>query len=108
LCVSLDIRQVFSLGLRDRRATPPQWLDLAKGRLRLDRPAAMAARDFLPLGLPPHAQVRGDLGSPIPRGPRKSRRRHPSLCSGPKLGAAAVAFGREIAIEAAMVADSDS
>jgi hypothetical protein len=40
----------------------------------------------------------------IPRGPRKSRRRHPPLRSGPKTGAAAIAFGLQIAIEAAMVA----
>src|SRR5258708_17300419 len=38
-------------------------------------------RDFLPLGLPP--RKRGDPGSPIPREPRKSLRRHPPLCSGP-------------------------
>jgi hypothetical protein len=65
-------------------------------------------RDFLPLGLPPHAQARGDPGSPIPREPRKSRLCHPSLRSGPKTGAAAITFGLQIAIEAAMVAGSYS
>src|SRR5262249_39909896 len=40
----------------------------------------------------------------IPRGPRKSQPRHPPLCSGPETGAAAIAFGLQIAIEAAMVA----
>jgi hypothetical protein len=50
-------------------------------------------RDFLPLGFA-HSS----------REPRKSRRRHPLLRSGPKTGAAAIAFGLQIAIEAAMVA----
>jgi uncharacterized protein (DUF736 family) len=42
--------------------------------------------------------------SPIPREPRKSLRRHPPLRSGPKTGASSIAFGLQIAIEAAMVA----
>jgi uncharacterized protein (DUF736 family) len=42
--------------------------------------------------------------SPIPREPRKSPRRHPPLRSGPKRGASSIAFGLQIAIEAAMVA----
>jgi uncharacterized protein (DUF736 family) len=46
--------------------------------------------------------------SPIPREPRKSQPRHPPLRSGPKTGAAAIAFGLQIAIEAAMVAGSNS
>jgi uncharacterized protein (DUF736 family) len=44
---------------------------------------------------------------PFPREPRKSRRRHPPLCSGPT-GAASIACGLSIAIEAAMVAGSNS
>jgi uncharacterized protein (DUF736 family) len=44
----------------------------------------------------------------IPREPRKSRRCHPPLRSGPTTGAAAIAFGLQIAIEAAMVAGSYS
>jgi uncharacterized protein (DUF736 family) len=50
-------------------------------------------RDFLPLGFA-HSS----------RKPRKSRRRRPPLCCGPKRGASAIAFGPQIAIEAAMVA----
>jgi uncharacterized protein (DUF736 family) len=48
-------------------------------------------RDFLPLGFA-HSS-------------RKSRRRRPPLRSGPKAGASAIAFGLQIAIEAAMVAE---
>jgi uncharacterized protein (DUF736 family) len=44
--------------------------------------------------------------SPIPREARKSHRRHPPLRSGPKTGASSLAFGLQIAIEAAMVAGS--
>ena len=44
----------------DHTAFP--WLDLAEGRLRLDRLAATAAQNFLPLGMPP-----------IPREARKFR-----------------------------------
>jgi uncharacterized protein (DUF736 family) len=40
--------------------------------------------------------------------PRKSRRHHPPLCFGPKTGAAAITFGLQISIEAAMVAGLNS
>jgi hypothetical protein len=46
--------------------------------------------------------------SPIPREARKSRRLHPPLRSGPKMGASSIAFGLRIAIEAAMVAVPNS
>ena len=39
---------------------------------------------------------------------RKSRRRHPPLRYGPKTGASSIAFGLQIAIEAAMVAGSNT
>jgi uncharacterized protein (DUF736 family) len=51
-------------------------------------------------------QARGDPGSPIPREPRKSLRRHPPLGSGPQAGASSIACGLTITIEAAMVAGS--
>jgi hypothetical protein len=86
---------------------PPRWLDLAKGRLRLDRLCRNGSARLSSPGLAT-PQARGDPGSPIPREPRKSRRCHPPLCSGPKSGAAAITFGLQIAIEAAMVAGSDS
>ena len=69
------------------------WLDLAEGRLRLDRLNRNGGGEtFFP------------WASPIPREARKSPRRHPPLCSGPQAGAASIASGLQIAIEAAMVA----
>ena len=69
--------------------------DLAEGRLRLDRLSRNGGgATFFP------------WASPIPREARKSRRRHPPLRSGPRAGAASIASGLQIAIEAAMVAGS--
>jgi hypothetical protein len=64
-------------------------------------------RDFLPLGSRSCARIEcaGDIGSPIPREARKSRRRHPPLRSGPA-GASSIACRLSIAIETAMVAGS--
>ena len=71
------------------------WLDLAEGRLRLDRLNRNGGRiDFLPLGFA-HSS----------RGPRKS----PAAilrCAAAQAGAASIAFGFQIAIEAAVVAGS--
>jgi hypothetical protein len=53
--------------------------------------------DFLPLGFA-HSS----------RKTRKSHRRHPPLRYGPKTGASSIAFGLQIAIEAAMVAGSNT
>src|SRR5262249_49753388 len=83
-------------GCRTVRAMPPRWLDLAKGRLRLDRLCRNGGGEtFFP------------RASPIPREARKSHRRRPPLRFGPKMGAASIAFGLQIAIEAAMVAGSN-
>jgi len=72
------------------------WLDLAEGRLRLDRLNRNGgAETFFP------------WASPIPREARKSRRRHPPLRFGPS-GAASIAFGFQIAIEAAVVAELEN
>jgi uncharacterized protein (DUF736 family) len=77
----------------DHRASP--WLDLAEGRLRLDRLRRNGGRiDFLPLAFG-HSS----------RG-KKVYRRHPPLRSGPRAGAPSIAFGFPIAIEAAVVAGS--
>jgi uncharacterized protein (DUF736 family) len=71
------------------------WLDLAEGRLRLDRLNRNGVGEtFFP------------WASPIPREARKSHRRHPPLRSGPRAGASSIAFGFPIAIEAAVVAGS--
>jgi uncharacterized protein (DUF736 family) len=70
------------------------WLDLAEGRLRLDRLTAMAdGSTFFP------------CASRIPREARKS----PAAilrCAAAQTGAASIAFGFQIAIEAAVVASS--
>ena len=77
-----------------RRATHGLSLaDLARGRLRLDRPSRNGGGSTFFPG-----------ASPLPREARKSPRRHPPLCSGPQAGAASIASGLQIAIEAAMVA----
>jgi hypothetical protein len=91
-------RNVISLRISvGPRAHGLSWLDLAEGRLRLDLLGRNGAGEtFFP------------WASPIPREPRKSLRHHPPLRSGPKVGASSIAFGLQIAIEAAMVAGSNS
>ena len=75
--------------------TASLWLDLAEGRLRLDRLSRNGAGStFFP------------WAAPIPRESRKSHRRHPPLRSGPRAGASSIASGLPIAIEAAVVAGS--
>jgi hypothetical protein len=70
-------------------------LDLAKGRLRLDRLSRNGAGStFFP------------WAAPIPREATKSHRRHPPLRSGPRAGASSIASGFSIAIEAAVVTGS--
>jgi len=64
----------------DHTASP--WLDLAEGRLRLDRLRRNGGRvDFLPLAFG-HSS----------RG-KKVYRRHPPLRCGPRAGASSIAFG---------------
>ncbi len=75
--------------------TASSWLDLAESRLRLDRLAATAAPNFLPLGVPP-----------IPREARKFFSRRSPLRCGSQASASSIAFGTTIAIEAAVVAGS--
>ncbi len=69
-----NVRHVFPhAGCSCPNHTASQWLDLAEDRLRLDRLAATAAQNFLPLGVPP-----------IPREPRNFCSRRPPLRSGRK------------------------
>jgi hypothetical protein len=90
-----NVRHVFPhAGCSCPNHTASQWLDLAEDRLRLDRLAATAAQNFLPLGVPP-----------IPREPRNFCSRRPPLRCGPA-GASPIASGLQIAIEAAVVAGS--
>ena len=65
------------------RPTASPWLDLAVGRRCLDRLSRNGGgATFFP------------WASPIPREARKSLRRHPPLCSGPRAGAAPIASGK--------------
>jgi hypothetical protein len=67
----------------DHTASP--WLDLAEGRLCLDRLRRNGGRrEFLPLGDHPTRRVaRGPRTAHSSRG-KKVYRRHPPLCSGPE------------------------
>jgi uncharacterized protein (DUF736 family) len=79
-----EVRHLFSRGCCSVHAihTASLWLDLAEGRLRLDRLCRNGDRStFFP------------WASPIPREARKSLGRRPPLCFGPKTGAASIAFG---------------
>jgi hypothetical protein len=90
-----NVRHVFPhAGCSCPNHTASQWLDLAEDRLRLDRLAATAAQNFLPLGVPP-----------IPRETRKFRAAvlH---CVPSASGASPIASGLQIAIEAVVVAGS--
>ena len=62
------------------------WLDLAEGRLRLDRlePQRRRSSTFFPWTSTPRDKPRGDPVSPIPREARKSHRRHPPLALRPR------------------------
>ena len=80
---------------REHRAS--HWLDLAEGRLRLDRLNRNGGgRDFLPLGFA-HSS-RAKKVSPPPS----------SAALRPRVGAASTAFGFQIAIEAAVVAELEN
>ena len=87
---------------------PPRWLDLAKGRLRRDRLCRNgSARLSSPELATPRAGARG------PRFAHSSRAKKvsplpSSAALRPEVGASAITFGLQIAIEAAMVAGSDS
>jgi len=79
---------------REPRASP--WLDLAEGRLRLDRLGPQRRRRvFLPLGFRPFLARHESPAAAVLR----SR-------FGPRADASSIASGRSIAIEAAVVAVS--
>ena len=72
LCEPMDSWHVSQMLFSARGHRASHWLDLAKGRLRLDRLCRNGGGEtFFP------------WASPIPREPRKSHRRHPPLRSGP-------------------------
>ena len=73
------------------------WLDLAEGRLRLDRLNRNGgAETFFP------------WASPIPRGRQESLTAAILRCASARVGAASIAFGFQIAIEAAVVAELEN
>jgi hypothetical protein len=96
LSIERNVRHLFPhAGCSCPNHTASQWLDLAEGRLRLDRLAATAAQNFLPLGVPP-----------IPREPRKFRAAVLHYVPVRQADASPIASGLQIAIEAAVVAGS--
>jgi len=85
-------RQASSWAVRERGPRDLSWLDLAEGRLRLDRLAATASGNFLPLRDHPTRQVAlgprfttpgdrspGDPGSAHSSRGKKAASRHPPL-----------------------------
>jgi hypothetical protein len=97
LCSTCHVHHVFSRGRCSGRASHAAslWLDLAEGRLRLDRLGRNGAGStFFP------------WARPIPREATKSHQRRPPLRFGPRAGASSIACGFPIAIEAAVVAGS--
>jgi uncharacterized protein (DUF736 family) len=96
LCGPIASWHVSKMLFSAREHLASHWLDLAEGRLRLDRLNRNgASKTFFP------------WAPPIPREARKFDRRHPPLRYGP-MGAASIAFGFQIAIEAAVVAGSET
>jgi hypothetical protein len=73
------------------------WLDLAEGRLRLDRLNRNGCGEtFFP------------WASPIPRAGQESLTAAILRCATARAGAASIAFGFQIAIEAAVVAELET
>jgi hypothetical protein len=73
------------------------WLDLAEGRLRLDRLNRNGGGEtFFP------------WASPIPRAGQESLTAAILRCAAAQTGAASIAFGFQIAIEAAVVAELEN
>ena len=85
------------------------WLDLAEGRLRLDRLNRNGGSEtFFPWACHPAQRPRGDPGSPIPRAGQESLTAAILRCASARAGAASIAFGFQIAIEAAVVAELEN
>ena len=97
LCRTCHVRHVFSRGRCSGRASHAAslWLDLAEGRLRLDRLGRNGAGSTFFPGLGPFLARQQSLTSAILRS-----------ASAPQAGALSIASGFPIAIEAAVVAGS--
>jgi hypothetical protein len=92
-----EIGHVFSWMMFSTQRLGLVMANLAGDRLRLDRPSRNAlASTFFP------------WATPIPREARKSPQGHPPLRSGPPAGASSIVPNPSIAIEAAVVAGSNS
>ena len=97
LCEPIGSWHLSQMLFSAREHLASHWLDLAEGRLRLDRLNRNGGGEtFFP------------WASPIPRETRKSPQRCPPLRFGPRAGASPIVFGLQIAIEAAVVAELEN
>ena len=89
----IDSWHVSKMLFSAREHLASHWLDLAEGRLRLDRLNRNGGGEtFFP------------WASPIPRAGQESLAAAILRCAAARVGAASIAFGFQIAIEAAVVA----
>jgi hypothetical protein len=93
LCGPIDSWHLSKMLFSAREHLTSHWLDLAEGRLRLDRLTATASVRLSSPGLRPFLAKQESLTAAILR------------CAAAQAGAASIAFGFQIAIEAAVVAE---
>jgi hypothetical protein len=97
LCGPIASWHVSKMLFSAREHLASHWLDLAEGRLRLDRLNRNGGGDtFFPWALP------------IPRDGQESLTAAILRCAAARTGAASIAFGFQIAIEAAVVAELEN
>ena len=97
LCGSIASWHVSKMLFSAREHLTSHWLDLAEGRLRLDRLNRNGGGEtFFPWALP------------IPRAGQESLSAAILRCASARVGAASIAFGFQIAIEAAVVAELEN
>ena len=97
LCEPIDNWHVSQMLFSAREHRASHWLDLAEGRLRLDRLNRNGVGEtFFP------------WASPIPRAGQESLTAAILRCASARVGAASIAFGFQIAIEAAVVAELEN
>ena len=97
LCGSIASWHVSKMLFSAHEHLTSHWLDLAEGRLRLDRLNRNGGGEtFFP------------WASPIPRAGQESLTAAILRCAAAQAGAASIAFGFQIAIEAAVVAELEN
>jgi hypothetical protein len=97
LCGPIASWHVSKMLSSAREHLASHWLDLAEGRLRLDRLNRNGVGEtFFP------------WASPIPRAGQESLTAAVLRCASARVGAASIAFGFQIAIEAAVVAELEN